>query len=78
MTPRERVLAECRRRGRDRVTAGCADLLEGRSGTVDDALVAELGGDAAEYVLAGTVPGGCGRWRPGWSPATTSRRRTRR
>jgi HEAT repeats len=67
MTPRERVLAECRHRGRDLVTAGCADLLEGRSGTVDDALVAALGGEAAEYVLTGHEGGKTGYWPRVWA-----------
>ena len=67
MTPRERVLAECRHRGRDLVTAGCVDLLEGRSGTVDDALVAALGGEAAEYVLAGEEGGKTGYWPRVWA-----------
>jgi HEAT repeat protein len=67
LTPRERVLAECRRRGRDLVAAGCADLLEGRSGRVDDALVAALGGEAAEYVLAGHEGGKTGYWPRVWA-----------
>jgi len=42
-------------------------LLEGRSGAVDDALVAALGGKAAEYVLAGHEGGKTGYWPRVWA-----------
>lgn len=44
-TPRQSIEAECVRRGRDAVVAGCVELLHGRS--ADDTLVASLGGPPA-------------------------------
>lgn len=49
-TPRQRIEAECTRRGRAAVAAGCARLLTG--GTADPRLVVALGGTHAEVVLA--------------------------
>jgi len=54
-TPRDRVAAECARRGRSAVLAACADLLEGRE--VDPAFVLVLGGPAAEHVFGGAEGG---------------------
>ncbi len=52
MTPRQSVEAECERRGKKAVVAGCIELLMGRP--TDDGLVAALGGppasDGAESV----------------------------
>ena len=67
MTPHERVTAECSRRGRDLVIAACVDLLEGRPDMVDDALVSALGGQAAQYVLAGHEGGKAGYWPRVWA-----------
>lgn len=64
-SPKASVEAECRRRGRDLVVAGCVDLLEGRP--VDDALVVVLGGPAAEQVLAGREGGREGYWPRVWA-----------
>lgn len=44
-TPRQSIEAECARRGKDQVVAGCIELLLGRP--TDDALVAALGGPPA-------------------------------
>jgi len=44
-TPRQSVEAECERRGKDAVVAGCVELLMGRP--TDDGLVAALGGPPA-------------------------------
>ncbi len=52
VTPRQSVEAECERRGKKAVVAGCIELLMGRP--TDDGLVAALGGppasDGAESV----------------------------
>jgi HEAT repeat protein len=49
LTPRESIEAECRRRGRAAVVAGCRDLLAGRP--ADAALLLALGGPAATKFL---------------------------
>lgn len=55
VTPRESVEAECARRGREAVVAGCRALLAGRP--ADPALVLALGGPPAPRVLeAGPDP----------------------
>lgn len=51
VSPRDSIEAECARRGRGAVVAGCVTLLRG--GRVDDGLVYALAGPAAESVLAG-------------------------
>jgi len=51
VTPRQSVEAECERRGKDAVVAGCIELLMGRA--TDDALVAALGGPPASEGSAG-------------------------
>lgn len=65
MSPKQRVAAECARRGRAAVIAGCADLLDGRD--VDDELVVALGGPPAEYVLSGREGGRTGYWPRVWA-----------
>ncbi|MGH9169560.1 MAG: hypothetical protein ACRD0Z_01590 [Acidimicrobiales bacterium] len=64
MTPRQSVEAECRRRGRQAVIAGCVDLIAGRE--ADDALIVALGGPPAEYVLSGREGGRTGYWPRVW------------
>lgn len=49
MLPKDAIRAECGRRGKQEVVAGCVALL--RTQPVDDALVMVLGGDAAATVL---------------------------
>ena len=65
MSPRQSVAAECERRGRASVVAGCIDLLDGRG--ADDTLIVALGGPAAEYVLAGREGGRVGYWPRVWA-----------
>ncbi|MGH9294614.1 MAG: hypothetical protein ACRD0B_04720 [Acidimicrobiales bacterium] len=65
ITPRRSIEAECRRRGRAAVIAGCVDLLSGRS--VDDDLMVALGGPHAEHVLAGYEGGKDGSWPRVWA-----------
>jgi hypothetical protein len=50
-TPRQSIEAECARRGKDAVVAGCVDLLARRE--TDPALVIALGGPGAPRVIAG-------------------------
>src|SRR5262245_43841470 len=64
MTPRQSILAECQRRGREAVVAGCIDLVDGHG--ADDALILALAGPAAEYVLAGREGGRDGYWPRVW------------
>ena len=49
-SPRTRILAECTRRGRSEVVAGCVRLLDG--GDTDDAFVRVLGGRTASWWFA--------------------------
>lgn len=49
MLPKEAIMAECARRGKDELVAGCIMLL--RAEPVDDALVLALGGEHAARVL---------------------------
>lgn len=65
LTPRQRVEAECARRGKLAVVCGCVDLLEARE--ADDALVVALGGLPAEYVLGGREGGREGYWPRVWA-----------
>ncbi len=51
ITPKQSIEAECERRGRAKLIAGCVDLLEGRS--ADDDLLLALAGPAALTVLDG-------------------------
>jgi len=64
-TPRQGIAAECQRRGREAVVAGCIDLIEGRD--VDDGLILTLGGPPAEYVLSGHEGGREGYWPRVWA-----------
>jgi hypothetical protein len=64
MSPRQSVLAECDRRGKDAVVAGCVGLLTGSG--ADDALIVALGGPPAGYVLSGGE-GGPQYWLRVWA-----------
>jgi len=64
-TPRERIAAECARRGPAAVISGCADLLGGAD--ADDDLLIALGGAHAEYVLGGHEGGRAGYWPRVWA-----------
>jgi hypothetical protein len=66
-TPRERIEAECGRRGRRALVAGCVALLEGHSGDVDDGLVVALGGAHGELALSGAEGGKEGYWPRVWA-----------
>jgi hypothetical protein len=66
LTPRQSIAAECERRGRTAVVAGCIDLLQGRQDT-DDALLIALAGPAAEAVLDGSAGGRAGYWPRVWA-----------
>jgi HEAT repeat protein len=66
LTPRQSVAAECERRGKVAVVAGCMDLLKGRQDT-DDALLIALAGPAAEAVLNGSAGGKEGYWPRVWA-----------
>jgi hypothetical protein len=50
-TPRQSIEAECARRGKDAVVAGCVDLLAGQESDPD--LVVALGGPGAPRVIVG-------------------------
>jgi hypothetical protein len=65
ITPRERIDAECRRRGMDEVAAHCVDLLSGRD--VEDAFLLVLGGPHAANVLNGFDGGKQGYWPRVWA-----------
>lgn len=66
-TPRQRIFAECAKRGTDAVIRGCADLLHGRHDDVDDDLIRALGGEPAVYVLGGGEGGKAGYWPRVWA-----------
>jgi hypothetical protein len=66
LTPRQSIAAECQRRGKPAVVAGCIALLQGRPG-VDDALLLALGGPAAQSVLGGQAGGRTGYWPRVWA-----------
>jgi len=53
--PRASIEAQCRRRGRAAVVAGCVELLAGRD--ADPELVLALGGPPAAWVVDGGEPG---------------------
>jgi hypothetical protein len=65
MTPRQNVTAECARRGRAAVIAGCIGLLDGTG--ADDGLIIALGGPPAAYVLSGREGGREGYWPRVWA-----------
>jgi len=65
MTPSQSVTAECERRGRAAVVAGCIGLLEGAP--TDDGLIIALGGPAADTVLSGREGGPGGYWPRVWA-----------
>lgn len=65
MTPRQSIEAECARRGRAELLAGCLDLLAGID--VDDELILALGGPGARHVLAGGAGGRTGYWPRSWA-----------
>lgn len=64
LTPKRSIEAECARRGRATLIAGCVDLLEGRS--ADDDLLLALAGPAALTVLDGRAGGRSGYWPRVW------------
>jgi hypothetical protein len=66
LTPRQSILAECQRRGKPAVVAGCINLLH-RRGDVDDELVLALGGPHAQLVLDGHEGGKSGYWPRVWA-----------
>ena len=66
LTPRQSVAAECERRGKAAVVAGCIGLLQGRQDT-DDALLIALAGPAAQAVLDGSAGGKEGYWPRVWA-----------
>ena len=55
LKPRERIDAECARRGKDAVVAGCIALLEGRE--TDGELMVALGGRPALWAVTGDPEG---------------------
>jgi HEAT repeats len=65
MTPRQSILAECDRRGRPAVIAGCISLLDGED--ADDQLILALAGPHAANVLAGAEGGRSGYWPRVWA-----------
>lgn len=65
VTPKESIEAECSRRGRREVVAGCVSILRGT--VEDDALVRALGGPGADQVLGGRGGGRDGYWPRVWA-----------
>jgi hypothetical protein len=65
ITPKQSIEAECNRRGRASLIAGCVDLLEGR--LVDDDLLFALAGPPALTVLDGGAGGRHGYWPRVWA-----------
>ena len=65
MTPRQSIEAECRRRGRPAVVAGCVALLERRK--VDPELIVALGGPPARWALDPDGRGGPDYWLRVWA-----------
>jgi hypothetical protein len=63
-TPRESIAAECARRGRKAVVAGCARLVMGED--VDTRLVTALAGPAARRVLDGDSRADLRYWLRVW------------
>jgi hypothetical protein len=66
-TPKQRIAAECARRGRGLLTAGCIALLEDRPGEVSDDLIVVLGGEHGRNVLDGADGGKSGYWPRVWA-----------
>ena len=66
-TPRLRIDAECTRRGKAELVAGCVELLGGRHSNVDDGLIVALGGEHGELVLGGQNGGRGGYWPRVWA-----------
>jgi hypothetical protein len=66
-SPRARIAAECLTRGKEALVTGCAALLDGRPGDVDDNLVLVLGGETARYILGGFEGGKDGYWPRVWA-----------
>jgi HEAT repeats len=62
--PRERIDAECAKRGKAAVVAGCIALLEGRE--TDGELIVVLGGPPALWAVGGGVEGPR-YWRRVWA-----------
>ena len=54
-TPRQSIRAECQRRGKSAVVAGCIELLSGRA--ADPQLIFALGGGPARWAVEGGEPG---------------------
>lgn len=54
-TPQQSIRAECDRRGKSAVVAGCIDLLSGRE--VNPTLIHALGGAPAKWAVEGGDPG---------------------
>jgi hypothetical protein len=67
LTPAQRIAFECARRGKDAFVAGCAALLYGRPGDVDDDLILALGGEHGRSVLDGWNGGRTGYWPRVWA-----------
>jgi len=66
LTPRQSIAAECERRGKAAVVAGCIALLAGRQDT-DGALRSALAGPAAQAVRDGSAGGKEGYWPRVWA-----------
>ena len=64
LTPRESIAAECARRGRPAVVAGCIDLIMGED--TDVRLIAALAGPAARRVLEGDSRADLRYWLRVW------------
>jgi hypothetical protein len=64
LRPRDRIDAECARRGKDAVVAGCVALLEGRE--TDGELIVALGGPPARWAVGAGVEG-ARYWRRVWA-----------
>ncbi|HEY5265523.1 MAG TPA: HEAT repeat domain-containing protein [Acidimicrobiales bacterium] len=65
ITPKQSIEAECRRRGRAQLIAGCIHILEGRSD--DDDLLLALAAPAVLTVLDGREGGRNGCWPKVWA-----------
>jgi HEAT repeat protein len=64
-TPRQRIEAECRRRGRDEVAAGCVALLGGDDR--DTELLRSLGGAGADHLMSGRTHADVQMWQRIWA-----------
>ncbi len=65
-TPKQRIAAECARRGPRELAVAGAALLEGRTAGVSDHMIMVLGGEPARYVLDGGAGGRGGHWPRVW------------